>query len=222
MNKFTYLTCLIFLLGLVKANGKSLDVVFQKEKWEVLKYSSLEANKVSFGNGKLKISIKNSASPLIYPLVKTFNPKTIFLKGKIKGQLNLKKEKTQGDKGNDDFRVRVGLVYLGDQTLNFFQRQVAPSWVLRLFKLAPKNAGVDHIAFFNSYQDQKLEGKDREHYASELLKERFILKIKSDGTFEQRIKIQDPKETAAIWLSSDGDDTNSSFDVEFEKITLEN
>lgn len=216
MCKLSFILCLLSLTTI----AQDLPLKFVKENWQVLEYSSIKANVVEFNGTSLKLTIDGSASPLIYPLQKGKTVKAVKLKGNIQGSLNLKEGVLQGKDDNDDFMIRIGLVYEGDQRLNFFQRQVAASWVLKLFSLAPKDKGVDHIFFVNSYSDDRLKGKTRDHPASDLLKEYFILPIQGKSSFDIEIPIPNPKTTLAVWVSSDGDNSKSKYSVEFNEIIL--
>ncbi|MGB0452258.1 MAG: hypothetical protein ACPGJV_00985 [Bacteriovoracaceae bacterium] len=197
----------------------SLEVPLVENKWQILKYSKLPPNEIQFNNNQMHIGVDKSASPVIFPLDSKGQFKELQVEGKVQGKLNIKKT-PQGSKGNDDFLFRIGLVYEGDQTLNFFQRIAAPSWVKTLFDLNKDGTGIDRIVFYNTYTDQSLKDKNREHPASDLIKENFKIALKEDGTFQFQTKIDSSKNVLAIWISSDGDDTDSKFKVSLEKINL--
>ena len=131
---------------------------------------------MSFGNGRMSIQVNNSASPLIHSLATSLNANELEVHFTINGKVNLD-EKKQGDKGADDFQLRIGLVFEGSKTLGFFQRQFSPDWVKQLFKLAPDGKGIDGIVFYNVYNDERLTGKRRTHPASDLLTEIFVDKV---------------------------------------------
>lgn len=61
--------------------------------------------------------------------------------GKIAGTLKIQPGK-QGERGFDDYAVRVGLVGSGRLKLNWRERIAAADWVKRLFALAPPAAGI--------------------------------------------------------------------------------
>ena len=189
------------------------------DQWLLLKYSSLEPNKVSFFENRLKIEVAGSASPVIYPFQNPRVLESISLNLKVNGSLNLD-DQLQGSSGVDDFVFRLGVVYEGDQTLNFFQRAIAAKWVKTLFDLAPDDAGVDHIAFFNVYSDGRLAGKERYHPASRLMKEMFVESVSEGNTVTLEWTPDKSKRVLGLWISSDGDDTNSSYFVEISELRL--
>lgn len=193
------------------------------KNFEVLTFGSIKPNDVQFNGGNITLKIKHSASPLIYPFTQPQDLKKIVVKGKITGHLNLK-DKKQGDEGADDFTFRLGLVLEGERTLNFFERTIAPSWITKLYSLGKKaNAtGIKEIVFYNLVQDKALLGKEREHPLSELLVERFYTAPKEDGSFALVIETKDlPKEKVlALWISCDGDDTLSEYEITLTDFTL--
>ncbi len=196
------------------------------KNFEVLTFSSIKPNVVAFHDKEIKITVEGSASPLIYPLKKPKMFKRVSLKGKIKGKLNLPSPKkiNQGDKGADDFTFRLGLVTEGKKTLNFFQRAIAPSWITKLYSLGKKAraSGIKEIVFYNVVQEKSLLGKEREHPISELLKEKFIIAPNKEGEFEMTLTEKDlPDENiVALWISCDGDDTKSSYEISLSDITF--
>ncbi|MDD0852763.1 hypothetical protein HBN50_06630 [Halobacteriovorax sp. GB3] len=216
MKEIIFSLILNALTSQVVCANEDHEAKFQASSWQILKYSSLKENTISFDKDLLTIGVDSSASPLIYPLSAATSFKKLHFKGHIKGTLNLKEK--QGDKGADDFLVRVGVVYEGEQTLNFFQKAIAAKWITTLFELAPSGSGVSYIQFFNLYDDDRLKDQRRTHPQSELLKESFV--AKASDQFDITVDLDPTKKVLALWLSSDGDDTNSRFQVQFEQIKL--
>ena len=63
-------------------------------------------------------------------------------------------------------------------------------------------------------------GDARQHPASDLIRERIVAVPAPDGTFTLTVDLDTPIETAAVWISSDGDDTRSRFVVTLERLAL--
>lgn len=187
------------------------------ENWINLNFSSIPSHSYDkTQTKKLKWTVKSSAGPLVYPLPQGLKVKSFKVEGNIKGKLNLE-NKEQGSKGADDFRFRFGIVEQGKKRLGFFSRQIAPEWVLTLFKLAPKKAGISKVLFYNLYQGEEVSFKKRTHPLSEYLHEEIVLKH-DEGKFILEKKFENPIPVWGIWISSDGDATQSKFDVEVSKI----
>jgi len=135
-------------------------------------------------------------------------------------KINIPKNKRQGDKKADDFHLRVGLVIQGKKQLSWMQKKLAPSWVLQLYKLAPKNAGVDKIHYLSAVQDYHILGGKRTHWASDLITEEFVSLIKKNGEIVIDKKFDKPYKVLALWISVDGDDTASQFQTLIKDIRV--
>ena len=195
--------------------AQALEPLSDPKGWQLLSYSSLPPNQVNIDNQEMVIRVNGSASPVIYPFKRPLSIDEISFNIQIEGKLTNTTGQRQGEKGSDDFLFRLGVVYEGEQRLSYFQRAIAADWVKTLFGLAPDGAGVDHIAFYNVYSDERLAGQERVHPASDLLKEYFVVKVE-EGDGKQPLVIRpDPgKKIVALWISSDGDDTGSAFEVQ--------
>lgn len=203
------------------ARTETYEVPLQSaEGWQVLTFSGIQANQVSFGDGGLMISVNASASPVIYPLPGSVTVNEVSLQAEIDGYLELDGG-NQGEKNFDDFVFRLGLVHAGEKRLNFLQRSIAPDWIKRLYALAPESAGISHIEFYNVYSDRQLAGKSRIHPRSDLMLENFIRARPADSNqISMRFKPESNKPVLAIWLSIDGDDTQSSYQVLLKNLRL--
>lgn len=193
--------------------------------WQILSYKKIAANTVAFSAAGMNVKVKSSASPIIYKLPQVNEVEKITVKGRLKGQMKLSAEVAkQGAKGFDDFVFRVGLVVPGNKKLNFFQRKIAPNWVLQLHKLAPADSGVDRIEFFNVVNDKSLLGQKRTHPLSDLIVENFVWQapaMTENGTeFEFVYELPQKMQAAALWLAIDGDDTKSEFEIEILSMSL--
>lgn len=124
----------------------------------------------------------------------------------------------QGEEKLDDYVFRIVLVEPGERTLGFLRRQVAPRWVRRLFDLAPEDSGIAGIYFFNVGLATPRIGRRREHPMSDLVHEEIVTVPQPDGRFDFGHRLARPMPTLAVWISSDGDDSNSHFTVLIEKI----
>ena len=194
------------------------NVVFKESNFNVLSYSSIKPNEFSFNNENLEIKVDSSASPLIYPLKSSKNYSKMIFSARFDDKVKV--SGPQGDKGHDDFSLRVGVVYEGDRTLNFFQRAVAAKWITTLFELAPEGTGVSQINFFNTYVDKRLASKSRVHPLSDLLVENFVGDLSTSNEVSVSVDLDRSKKILALWISSDGDDTQSKYIVEINQISL--
>ena len=190
------------------------------QRWTSLSFSSIPANTVSVQDGNLHIAVKQSASPLVYKLDEPLAVRSVAVKARWSGALNIPPGAVQGEAGADDFILKLGIVEAGDRTLNWLQRRIAANWIQELFKLAPKGTGVERINFLSTTQQQNLLGSRRVHPLSDLLYESRITYLESPGEFEMVYQFAEPVVVLGLWISSDGDDTGSSFELSIERITL--
>ena len=154
---------------------KMASISFNSSQWQQLKFKNINSNQVEFLKDGLLIKIDRSASPLISPLKNPKRLSKLNLQLDISGNLNLSKQ-LQGSKNNDDFLFRIGLVYEGEKTLNFFQKMIAPKWIQTLYSLSQGQGGIKNVVFYNVYSDDRLAKKQRIHPQSELILEKFEIK----------------------------------------------
>jgi hypothetical protein len=97
---------------------------------------------------------------------------------------------------------------------------MAPAWVQRLFALAPPHMGVAGIRFFNVALSPSQVGQSRQHPASALISERVVTAPDATGRFIVAVDFDTPLESAAVWISVDGDDTASRFTLTLARLEL--
>lgn len=188
--------------------------------WSNLSYRNIPANVVEFTESGLEIAVDDSASPLVYRLDAPAKLTGIDVRARWRGKLDLPAGTRQGEQGADDFVLKVGVVESGDRTLNWFQQRLAPGWIRRLHDLAPEGGGVERIHFLSTTQQRELVGESRVHPLSELLYETRIVYLESPGAFEMSHTFDVPVEILGLWISADGDDTGSQFELRIDSITL--
>lgn len=209
------------VIMLMPLSAAAVDVpVDDLAAWTRLSFNNIPANEVSVDDGALHIAVRNSASPLIYGFDKPLQITGVKVQASWSGELALPEGATEGDKGADDLVLKFGIVESGNQTLNWLQRRIAASWIKELFKLAPKGSGVNRINFLSATQQEALLGTSRVHPLSDLLYESRVVLLDGPGPFELTQQFEEPVETLGLWISADGDDTGSSFDLRIERIEL--
>lgn len=209
------------MLLLCSATAPAFDVpVDNLAPWTMLSFNRIKPNEVSVADGAMLIAVRSSASPLIYKLDRPTLVTGVIVEASWAGELLIPEGATEGDESADDFVLKFGIVEAGERRLNWFQRSIAADWIKQLFKLAPKGSGVNRINFLSTTQQQQQLGASRTHPLSDLLFENRILYLDGPGDFEMTYDFPEPVETLGLWLSVDGDDTGSSFDLRISRITL--
>ena len=215
------LTSVIVSCALLAPAASALSVPLQDlSNWQVLAFRGIPANTVAAGSDGLTIDVDKSASPLVYPLTATTVVTRVRVRGHWDGDLRLPEGAVQGESGADDFVLKLGLVESGEQTLNWFQRRIAPQWVRTLFALAPPESGISQIHFLSTTRQGALVGSSRQHPLSDLIRETRFVHLDETGRFELDAVLPAPADVVALWVSADGDDTGSTFTLTLESVQL--
>jgi len=204
---------------LVLASAIALPVQ-QAGNWQLLEYSRLKVNEVSFTREGMVVAVDQSASPIIYPLDTPKTVTRISVTGNLSNLLNLEAV-TDGEQVSDDFSLKVGLVVAGDKTLNPIQKMFSAKWIRTLFDLAPEGVGIEKIYFLNAVQHKDLLGQQRQHPLSELIFENNVWLLDKSGDFSLSYQLENSQQVIAIWLSIDGDDTRSRYTTTINSLVLE-
>lgn len=184
--------------------------------WQTLNFSHIPPNRIQFAANGIHVTVNKSAGALILPLNTTKTVRAFEVRLKINGEIN--RAQTAWP---EDAYLRVGLVVPGSRKPNAFERMFAPSWIKQLFRLAPKDSGIDQIRFFELVSAPAQIGQSRVFPKSkDLMKETIALRAKPDSDSTYAYTLLKPAPTSALWLSVDGDDTKSSFDIWIEKLSL--
>ncbi len=206
---------ILALLFSVPSWAAAEKIPLEKSSWVVLSYSKIPSNKVVFDERGLTIVVDKSAGPTVHKL-KTPQVLTGFsVTGVIKG--TKAKEKSDFD---EDSILRVGLVGVGQQKLSGIKSFFAAAWVKELFALAPEGLGLDKIYFFNITNRPELLKKSRPHPKSDLLVETIAHVVEQEGAYSLSVTLEKPIEVAALWMSSDGDDSGSAFSTTLSNIEI--
>jgi len=212
---------IVLSLSLLSATAVALDVpVDDLQLWTVLSFNDIPPNEVSVVDGALQIKVRGSASPLVYKLAEPTRITGVTVVASWNGELRIPEGAAQGDENADDFVLKFGIVEAGERRLNWLQRSIAADWIKQLFRLAPKNSGVNRVSYLSTTQQQELFGASRTHPLSDLLYETRVLYLDKPGRFVMTHKFPEPVESLGLWVSADGDDTGSNFDLRLERITL--
>jgi hypothetical protein len=134
-----------------------IAIPLNPENWKQIPYGSLPTHELSSENG-LKISVKESASALVYQFEKPLRIEEVEITLTQTGKINYQ-GRAIGEKGGDDFPLRLGFVMTGDKKLSWSQNLIAPKWVKELYKLAPKSQGLDRVSYLVIAQEKPLYSK---------------------------------------------------------------
>lgn len=205
-----------FVFGIcTSASTLNETLPLKKTEWNVLSYNKMLSNRVEDNDKGLSIYVNKSAGPVVYKLDK---PKIVsgFL---VKAVFSGNKELESGDFDEDSI-LRFGLVATGKNTLSALKKLLAADWIKKLFALAPEGTGLDKIYFYNITNRKEVLNKSRSHPKSDFILENISKHVEKEGPFDMNITLAAPLEVAAIWISTDGDDTKSNFTINISEIQL--
>jgi hypothetical protein len=188
--------------------------------WKILEYNKIKANIVAFQSQELEIKVNQSASPIFYVFdspktIQNFSVKVAFQSlPKFQNVLN------QGEDKNDDYALRIGFIEKGSKKLNYLQRIFAPEWIKQLYDQFGNQYGIEKVHFYNFTQNKLQIGKIRNHPKSNDIDETFVYYL--EGPSEVNFVYRLPKsiEALGIWISSDGDDSKSIYNLKIKEIKL--
>lgn len=212
---------LLAVLAGVCAAAQAVEVeVGNLDRWISLNYSGIEANEVSLDGGRLAIGVNGSASPLVYRFDEPVDATGLTVKAEWAGALTIPDGAVQGEPNADDFVLKVGIVEAGDRTLSWLERRFAAEWIRELYALAPEGSGIERILFLSTTRSKAQVGSARRHPLSDLLHERRVTYLEQPGTFSMTHRFDKPVRALGLWISADGDDTGSAFEVRIDEIRL--
>lgn len=209
------LTFMLISTASLGSAGKTRQIPLEEKSWVRLSYNKIPPNLVSFENQQLKVEVKESAGPIVHQLSTPIKVTSFHVQGNLIGS-----KKMETSAFDEDSILRFGLVAVGSQKLSGPKKWFAADWVKKLFALAPRGLGLDKIYFFNATDRKELVGQSRVHPQSDLLIENMTTLVKESGKFGMSHQLEKPIETAAIWISVDGDDTGSDFTMSISDIRL--
>ncbi len=191
-----------------------------KDQWALETYSRIPVNDVSFSGEGIRIKVRKSASPLMIPLSQSGKITGFKITGEFHGLPQIPEGRRQGEKGADDYALRLGLIVPGSKQLSGWQKLLAPTWVKNLYQKMPAGLGLEGVHFFNITQNPAQVNSARVHPASELIREEFIAHVSKIGPFQYEYRLKEALPAVALWISVDGDDTQSNYDVVISSLEL--
>jgi hypothetical protein len=189
--------------------------------WQLFDFGKIPPNKIVHNKDQMVIKVKQSASPLVYPFASPQPVQHILLKAELVGSPpSFPPGAQQGQKGYDDHVLRLGLIIPGPKRLSWWQRQVAPKWLLAMEKLMPPGQGVSRVEFITTCQKKEKLGQRTNHPLDSTLKVKCVKVVNTPGSFELEHSWPSPLQVMGLWIASDGDDTQSQFELHIKSIEI--
>ena len=214
-----------FFLALVDLRGEEIPLRLQSEAnpvgWRVLSYGKGKQNVVSEQSQGLKIAVDDSAGLMIFGFHQVKRYSGIRFQSLVDDLVKIKPRKRQGSRGADDYVLRVGLIFTGNRKLSAMEKRLAPAWVKELVGLYPEGYGIGGLRLYNVENGRGSGWTRRIHPSGRgLVEERRVLLLKNPGKIDPQITFENPLEVCGLWISCDGDDTDSNFNVLISQIEM--
>lgn len=209
----------VLIASLLLNTGLTIPVG-DEQAWEVLAFRNLKKNHVVFEENRMRIVVDQSGGPIVHSLPKAVSVHNVKVCGSVHGKIDLEEGAIQGEAGHDDYILRIGLVEKGDRKLTWLQRKFSADWVKALYRLASDDQGIRQIVFLNMAERKEHLGSKRHHPVSDIFVEKVVWKCPKDGEFCVTHQLKEQIVALGVWISSDGDDTRSRFEVRLDSLEI--
>ncbi len=121
-----------------------------------------------------------------------------------------------------DAYFRLGLVQSGTKKLNWLEQKIAPEWLLQIQKIKGTEHGVEAVQFYSLVEGTEHLKWEKKTSGFGYLHESVVAAWPQDSdSFEFVYSFKKPQgPIMALWLSSDGDDTKSTYEIRIKSIEL--
>lgn len=192
-----------------------VTINFQQDQWKEIKLGKTEANTYQYGT-QLKIIVKKSSSPIVYKFDEVQELSTLEFQASVDGTMNPAAPATAFE---EDSYLQFGFVVVGDNHLGAMGKLFAPKWVSEIFALAPEGLGLDKIYFYIVGHKKEAVNQERQNPKSKYMFERIAF-TKDDLGKSITYNLPKKLKTTALWISAEGDQTNSEFTTTINKVVL--
>ena len=218
---FHYITILFSAFFLLYADTlfavtPAETIMLKEDNFEHLQFKRINPNNHIFENGELKIKVDDSSSFLMLPFATVKKINKMSFEWRSEGLPLVVDAAHESTKFGDDAVIKIGMLLKAEESsFNPF----APSWLKRVNKLLsfPSEnmvylvANAKHAAgeqWLNAYNERVLMVS--------------INSVKGLDDWQQAShQFEQPQEVVAIWIMSDGDNTDSKFTSYIKNIEFE-
>jgi hypothetical protein len=189
----------------------SIIIPLDQSAWQHIQFGKIKANLITYPKNQISIQVNKSSSFLVHPLNEEILISEISISGSTSGDI---------EKSLEDSLLKIGLIVPGSKRLSGPKSWFAKKWIKKVYKLAPKGKGLDHLEMFVATTNKETIGSNRVHPASDFFTENFVFEIKKNKEFKLTHKLKTKVKTMALWLSADGDNTKSKFQTVIKSLEL--
>ena len=198
------------------ANAQAEMISLQADNFEHIEFRRIKSNYHAYQNQQLQINVNDSASFLMKPFDNIKKVSQVKFKWHSKGVPKIKNPQHEEQRVGDDAVFKLGLLLEGKDS---FPNPLLPSWMKRVEKLL-KYPSEDMI-----YLVVGAKHEIGEQWANPYNKRVTMIAIDSvkdkQGWQQSSYHFEMPVNVVALWLMSDGDNTDSNFIVFIKDINIE-
>ncbi len=195
-------------------------MVLQADNFEHIAFKRIKANQHNYKNQQLQIDVDKSASFLMMPFDRVRKITRVSFEWRSEGVPQIKNAQHEAQRAGDDAVFKLGLLLnTGERSINPF----LPSWMKR----------VETLLKFPSENMVYLVA-DARHAAGEQWANPYnkrvtmiAMGLANAGSGDQQgwqqvhYRFETPVNVVALWLMSDGDNTDSRFTAYIKNIAIE-
>lgn len=217
-NYFLYLVYFVILMqpNALVAEISSEVILLQADNFEHIEFRRIKPSRYSFRNQQLRVEVNDSASLLMQAFDTERQINRISFEWRGEGEPQIKNSQHEEKRQGDDAVFKLGiLLKAGDSLPNPF----LPSWMKRVEKLL-KFPSENMI-----YLVVNAKHAVGEKWVNPYNKRVTMIAVDSienkQGWQQSSYRFEQPVNVVALWLMSDGDNTNSSFTAHIKNIRIE-
>lgn len=216
-NHFSFcMQILLFIqINMLFTNVQAEMISFQADNFEHIEFRRIKSNYHTYQNQQLQIYVDDSASFLMKPFENIKKVSQVKFKWRSKGAPKIKNAQHEEQRVGDDAVFKLGLLLEGKDS---FPNPLLPSWMKRVEKLL-KYPSENMI-----YLVVGAKHATGEQWANPYNKRVTMIAIDSvkdnQGWQQSSYHFEMPVNVVALWLMSDGDNTDSKFTVFIKDINI--
>lgn len=196
---------------------KVSDVIVLKAKnFEHIEFRRIKPNVHTFHDQHLQIAVDNSASFLMKPFHEVRKISKITFSWRSEGVPEIKNAQHEEQRPGDDAVFKLGLLLEGDDALS---NPFLPSWMKRVEKLL--NFPSENMIYLVADAKHASGEQWPNPYNDRISMIAMMSEDNGDGWRKASYSFDVPVNVVALWLMSDGDNTDSSFTAHIKNVLIE-
>ena len=198
------------------ADVQGTSVSLRADNFSHIEFKRIKSSHYVFNNNQLKVAVEGSASFLMKPFDDVELINRVSFKWRSKGVPEIKNALHEESRAGDDAVFKLGLLLSGEDS---FPNLLLPSWMKRVEKNLhhPSNSMIYLVANAKHISGQRWVNP----YNKRITMIAANNAVDDKGWKTSSYRFDAPVDVVALWLMSDGDNTDSAFTVHIKDIIIE-